>query len=121
MKKIKKNNSEELKKIVVDAILDKKGNEVLELDLRNIEASVADYFIVCHGNSTTQVNAIADSVYKEVKDKLGLIPKGQEGKQNATWIILDYFDIVVHVFFNETREYYQLEELWSDAIAVEHT
>lgn len=121
MKKKQQKSSDELKKIVVDAILDKKGNEVLELDLRNLEASVADYFIVCHGNSTTQVAAIADNVYKEVKDKLGIFPKGLEGKGNAQWIILDYFDVVVHVFYNETREYYQLEELWSDALAVEHT
>ncbi len=120
MKKKVKNNSEELKKVVVEAILNKKGHEVIELDLRNLPESVADYFIVCHGDSGTQVGAIADSVYKEVKDTLGLVPKGMEGKQNAEWIILDYFDIVVHVFYNETRQYYQLEELWSDAIAVEH-
>lgn len=120
MKKIKKNSSDELKKVVVDAILGKKGHEVIELDLRNLTDAVADYFIVCHGNSSTQVAAIADFVYKEVKDAVGILPKGMEGKANAEWIILDYFDVVVHIFFNETREYYQLEELWSDAISVEH-
>lgn len=115
-----KSSSSELKKVAIDAILDKKGLEVIELDLRNLTDAVADYFIVCHGSNTTQVGAIANSVYKEVKDKLGLLPKGQEGKTNAQWIILDYFDVVVHVFHNETREYYQLEELWSDAVSVEH-
>lgn len=120
MKKKQKSASLELKKIVIDAILDKKGHEVMELDLSNLTDAVADYFIVCHGDSHTQVNAIADAVYKTVKDELDLIPKGQEGKANAEWIILDYFDVVVHVFYNETREYYQLEELWSDAVTLEH-
>ena len=120
MKKKQKSASLELKKIVIDAILDKKGHEVMELDLTNLTDAVADYFIVCHGDSHTQVNAIADAVYKKVKDELNLMPKGQEGKKNAEWIILDYFDVVVHVFYKETREYYQLEELWSDALAVEH-
>lgn len=120
MNKKDKSSSSKLKKIVVEAILDKKGLEVIELDLTNLSDAVADYFILCHGTNTTQVGAIANSVYKEVKDKLGLLPKGQEGKTNAQWIILDYFDVVVHVFLQETREYYQLEELWSDAECVEH-
>ena len=120
MKKKDKSSSSELKKIVVEAILDKKGLEVIELALTKLTDAVADYFIVCHGTNTTQVGAIADSVYKDAKDKLSLFPKGQEGKANGEWIILDYFDIVVHVFLNETREYYQLEELWSDALSVEH-
>lgn len=119
MKKASK-KSNELKQVIVDAILDKKGDSVLEIDLREIESSIADYFIVCSGNSPTQVSAIADSVKKEAKDLLGITPKGSEGKENATWIIVDYFDIVVHVFLKETREYYQLEELWSDALFVEH-
>ena len=106
--------------MVIEAILKIKGKEVVDLDLSNLSDAVADHFIVCHGDSSTQVNAIADNVYKEVKDALGLLPKGQEGKANAEWIILDYFDVVVHVFYNETREYYQLEELWSDAISEEH-
>lgn len=120
MKKNAKNSSEELKKIVLKAILDKKASEVVELDLRNLNDTVADYFIVCHANNTTQVNAIADAVYQNVKSELGILSKSQEGKANAQWIVLDYFDIVVHVFLHETREYYQLEELWSDAITIEH-
>lgn len=120
MNKNSKNNSEELKKVIINAISDKKAEEIIELDLRNLKDSVADYFIICHANNTTQVNAIAEAVYQDVKDELGLLSKSQEGKANAQWIILDYFDIVVHVFLQETREYYQLEELWSDAIAIEH-
>lgn len=121
MKK-KKTSSETLKKVIIDSILDKKGKEVIELDMREVDASISDYFLLCHGDSTTQVSAIADSIYQNVKGELGLLPnKGIEGKQNATWMILDYFDVVVHVFLKETREYYQLEELWSDALTVEHS
>lgn len=120
MKKKKTTNSELLKKIVVEAILDTKAEEVVELDLRNISDSVADFFIICHGNNTTQVSGIADAVYKTVKEETGQTPQGQEGKANAQWVILDYFDVVVHIFYKETRQYYQLEELWSDAIAIEH-
>lgn len=112
--------TEELKNAVIEAILDIKGHEVLELDLRDLTDAVSDYFIVCHGDSNTQVNAIANSVYKKIKDQYNLLPKSQEGKQNAEWIILDYFDVVVHIFYKETRQYYQLEELWSDAVTVEH-
>jgi ribosome-associated protein len=120
--KKKKTNSDILKNLVIEAILDKKGKEVIELDMHEVDTSLADYFMLCHGDNTTQVSAIADSVYKKVKDELGILPlKGIEGKQNATWMILDYFDVVVHVFLKETREYYQLEELWSDALTVEHS
>ncbi len=120
MNKKNQSNSEELKKVIINAILDKKGEDLVELDLKDLSDSVADSFIICHGNSNTQVGAIANSVYKDVKNKLGLLPKGMEGKGNALWIILDYFDVVVHIFYKETRNYYQLEELWSDAMAIEH-
>lgn len=120
LKKKKATSSELLKKIVVEAILDTKAEEVLELDLRNITDSVADFFVICHGNNTTQVASISDAVYKTVKEEIGQIPQGQEGKTNAQWVILDYFDVVVHIFYKETRQYYQLEELWSDAITIEH-
>lgn len=120
MKKKKTTNSVQLKKLIVEAILDTKAEEVVELDLRNISDSVADFFIICHGNNTTQVSSISDAVYKAIKEETGQTPQGQEGKTNGQWVILDYFDVVVHVFYKETRQYYQLEELWSDAIAVEH-
>lgn len=120
MKKNTQNSSEELKNIVLKTMIDKKASEIVELDLRNLEDTVADYFIVCHANSTTQVTAIAEAIYQDVKKTLGILSKGQEGKANAQWVILDYFDIVVHVFLKETREYYQLEELWSDAVTIEH-
>lgn len=119
MKKLKK-ETKILKDLIVEALLDLKGEEVLTLDLRKLEETVTDFYIVCHGNSHTQVAALSDAVYKKVKDEIGLLPKAQEGKASAHWVILDYFDVVVHVFYKESREYYQLEELWSDAKTEEH-
>lgn len=119
MKKLDK-ETKKLKELIVDGLLDVKGEEVMTLDLRKLDDVITDFYIVAHGTSNTQVNALADSVYKKVKDELGILPKAQEGKVEANWIILDYFDVVVHVFHKEAREYYQLEELWSDAKTVEH-
>lgn len=119
MKK-KKETSTKLKAQIIQALLDKKGTEVVELDLRDLDSAVADYFIVCHGESTTQVGALADGVYKDVKDNLLLFPSGTEGKENGNWVVLDYFDVVVHIFHREARQNYQLEDLWSDALFVEH-
>lgn len=109
-----------MKDLVVEALKDIKAEEIIELDLRNIDEAITDYFIICHGTSNTQVGALSDSVFKKIKDELGLFPKAQEGKVSGNWIILDYFDVVVHIFHKEAREFYQLEELWNDAKAVEY-
>jgi len=119
LKKIKK-ETKLLKNLVIEALKDIKAEEIIELDLRKIDEAVTDYFIVCHGTSNTQVSALSDSVFKKVKDELSIFPKAQEGKVSGNWIILDYFDIVVHIFHKEAREYYQLEELWNDAKTVEY-
>lgn len=119
MKKLTK-ETKTLKNLIIEALLDLKGEEVLSLDLRKLDESVTDFYIVCHGNSTTQTSALSDAVYKKIKDEMGLLPKAQEGKTSANWIILDYFDVVVHIFYKEARAYYQLEELWSDAKTEEH-
>ena len=119
MSKINKENKA-LREFIIEAIQDIKGEELVTLDLRALDDTVTDYYMVCHGTSNTQVNAIADSVFKKVKDELGILPKAQEGKIAANWVILDYFDVVVHVFYKEAREYYQLEDLWSDAVRKEH-
>jgi len=119
LKKISK-ETKELKKHVIDALLDVKAENLVSLDLRKLDDVITDFFIICHGNSNTQVNALSDAVFKKVKDEMGLMPKAQEGKVTGNWVILDYFDIVVHVFHKEAREYYQLEELWSDAKRTEH-
>jgi len=112
--KKKKPDTDSLKKIIVDAILDKKGKEVVSLDLRKINDSASDYFIISHGDSNTQVKAIYDSVMEAAKLK-GFLPYHTEGMRNSEWIIIDFVDVVVHIFHRDKREFYALEELWSDA------
>lgn len=119
MKKINK-ETKQLNNLIVEALLDLKAEEVITLDLRALEETVTDFYIICHGNSTTQVSALSNHVYQKIKDATGLMPKAQEGKAAANWILLDYFDVVVHIFHKDAREYYQLEELWNDAITIEH-
>lgn len=100
---------------VINGILEKKGQNVRWLDLRNIENAVCDYFIICEGNSNTQVEAIADSVEQTVKKQASQRPYRSEGWENALWILIDYINVVVHVFERETRYFYNLESLWADA------
>lgn len=100
---------------VVDAIQDIKGEDIRILDLRGIENSVAEYFIVCSGNSNTQVSAIAGAIERKVRNELKDRPWHVEGAENAQWILVDYVSVVVHIFQKETRDYYEIEELWGDA------
>ena len=85
-----------------------------------MEEAPCDYFIICEGDSNTQVKAIADNIRKRVKEEAGLLPLHTEGERNALWICVDYFDTVVHVFYREKRAFYQLEELWGDASFTEY-
>ena len=107
--------STSISELVVYGIQEKKGNEKVRLDLRNIHSSVADYFVVCHAESSTQVKAIAQSVEDEVLKALKLEPWRKEGLQQSEWIILDYIDVVVHIFKTDKREFYGIEDLWGDA------
>ncbi|WP_026897434.1 ribosome silencing factor [Daejeonella oryzae] len=107
--------STSISEIVVYGIQEKKGNDIVRLDLRNIHSSVADYFVVCHADSATQVKAIAASVEEEVYKALKQDPKRKEGLQHGEWILLDYIDVVVHIFKTEKREFYGIEDLWGDA------
>lgn len=100
---------------VINGILEKKGQNVRWLDLRSIENAVCDYFIICEGGSNTQVEAIADSVEETVKKETGQRPYRSEGWENALWILIDYVNVVLHVFERETRDFYNLESLWADA------
>jgi len=100
---------------IIEGILDKKGREIVDLDLTKVKNSICDHFVICHANSNTQVNAIADSIEKKVIENLNQKVLHREGMENATWVLLDYCDIIVHVFQEETRNYYRLEELWGDA------
>lgn len=104
-----------ISEIAIHGIQEKKGNEIVRLDLRNIHSSIADYFVVCHAESTTQVKAIAASVEQEVFSALSLEPLRKEGLQHGEWILLDYVDVIVHIFKTEKREYYGIEDLWGDA------
>lgn len=107
--------STSISELAVRGIQEKKGNDIVRLDLRNIHSSVADYFVVCHAASPTQVKAIAQGVEEEVYKALKLDPWRKEGMQNADWIILDYIDVVVHIFRTDKREFYGIEDLWGDA------
>ncbi len=107
--------STSISELAILGIQEKKGNDIVRLDLRNIHTSVADYFVVCHAASPIQVKAIALGVEEEIYKALKLDPWRKEGMQNADWVILDYIEVVVHIFRTEKREFYGIEELWGDA------
>ena len=107
-------------KTIIKAIQDKKGENIVSLDLRKIPEAVADFFIICEANNQPQIRAITDSIEEEVKKKCGENPYRHEGKQNLQWVLIDYVNIVVHVMTSETRKFYRLEEMWSDAPLEEH-
>jgi ribosome-associated protein len=100
---------------IIDALEDVKAEDIQILDLRKIENSVCSYFIVCSGNSNTQVNALAGSVQKKVSKTLKEKPFHVEGTETAEWVLLDYINVVVHIFQRTVREYYDIESLWGDA------
>jgi ribosome-associated protein len=100
---------------IIDHIQEKKGRDIVHIDLTKTDNSVCEYFIICHADSTTQVKAIARHIQESLREKQGLKAYHAEGYENAQWILLDYNSIVVHVFKEQTREYYKLEELWADA------
>lgn len=104
-----------LHELIVDAIADIKGEQIVLLDLTHLDDRPSDYFIICQGDSTTQVNAIAGNIYRRLKEEMNEIPGAKEGLSNASWVLLDYFNTVVHVFYKDTRKFYDLEQLWQDA------
>ena len=106
-----KNNTEQMLSSILEGILKVKGQDITILDLRSIENAVWSYFVICTGGSNTQVSAISGAVQRQTPQK----PWHVEGEQNAEWILLDYVDIVVHVFQKPIREYYDIEGLWGDA------
>ena len=112
--------SSKIFKTIINSIQDKKGENIVSLDLRKIPEAVADFFIICQANNNNQLRAIADNVEEEVKKQCGETPYKHEGRQAEQWILIDYVNIVVHVMLPEPRKFYHLEELWSDAPAMEH-
>ena len=112
--------SSKIFKTIIKAIKDKKGEHIVSLDLRKIPEAVADFFIICEATSQPQIRAIADQVEDEVKKQTGENPYHLEGKENLQWVLIDYVNIVVHVMLPESRKFYKLEEMWSDAALEEH-
>lgn len=111
----KETNNDQLIAQIIKGIEEVKGNDIDILDLREIENTVCDYFVICNGNSNTQVNAIVNSIQKIVSKALKDKPWHVEGNDNAEWVLMDYVTVVVHVFQKHTREYYDIEGLWGDA------
>ena len=110
-----KTNADQLITTIIGGIEEVKGKEITILDLREIENTVCDYFIVCEGTSNTQVNAIVNSIQKQVSKTIKDKPWHIEGTDNAEWVLMDYVNVVVHVFQKHVREYYDIESLWGDA------
>jgi ribosome-associated protein len=106
-------------KTIIAAIQEKKGNSIMSLDLRKIKEAVADFFIICDAGSHPQIRAIANNIEDRVKEKCSEIPYHHEGYPKLQWVLIDYVNVVVHVMLTETRQFYKLEEMWSDGIAEE--
>lgn len=108
--------SYDIVKLVTEGIQERKGKKITHVDLTSIESAAAQHFIICEGSSSMQVSAIADSVREYVREHSGVKPYNYDGYQNAQWIVIDYGETFVHIFLPDVRQYYNLEELWSDAV-----
>lgn len=108
-------NKVNLRETVVRGMLEKKAQDIVVMDLRKVRGAVADYFVICTGNTETQVEAISESIEEEVYKSTSENPWRKEGKQNKEWILIDYVDVVAHVFKKEKRAFFALEDLWGDA------
>ena len=111
----RQSTTEVLNALIIDSIKDIKGKNILKLDLRGLDDAPTDFFIVCEGDSNTQVKAISDNIQKRLKKEASTFASHVEGERTAQWICLDYFYTVAHVFHQERRDFYELENLWSDA------
>ena len=114
------NKSSKIYKTIIKAIQEKKGENIISLDLRKIPEAVADFFVICEASNQPQIRAISDFVEEQVKKVVGENPYRHEGRQNLQWVLIDYVNIVVHIMLPEQRRFYKLEEMWSDAAAEEH-
>lgn len=111
----RKNNSNKLLEVIKHALTENKARNVTVLDLRKIDNAVCEYFVVCHGTSRTHVNSLANNTVVEVRETIEEKPYKKEGMMNGEWVLLDYSNIVVHIFQQATREFYNIEGLWADA------
>jgi ribosome-associated protein len=107
-------------KTIIQAIQEKKAENIISLDLRKIPEAVADFFVICEAGSTTQVKAIADSIEEGVRKNCDELPYKHEGRQSLQWVLIDYVNVVVHVMLPENRRFYKLEDMWSDAPQEKH-
>jgi ribosome-associated protein len=107
--------AEVLVESVIKGIFEKQGQNVLKVDLRKLENRITDYFVICHGNSGTQVDSISYSVEDTVRKETGEKPFHREGLENCFWVLIDYGNVIVHIFQEEYRNFYSLESLWADA------
>jgi ribosome-associated protein len=114
------NKSSKIIKTIISAIQEKKGEHIVSLDLRKINEAVADFFIICEAGNSNQVRAIAENVEDRVKEKCEESPYHHEGYARLQWVLIDYVNVVVHVMHPESRKFYRLEEMWSDAVLDEH-
>lgn len=105
--------------LIIDAIQEKKGKQIVTIDLSQVENAICDSFIICHGESVTQVGAITGSIEKKLKENAGIRAHHTEGLRNSQWVLMDFFDILVHVFLEEYRSFFNLEGLWADGKVVE--
>jgi ribosome-associated protein len=119
-KVVKLTTNSRLYKTIIKAIQAKKGENIISLDLRKIPEAVADFFIICEASSSIQVKAISDYIEEQVKKECGENPYKQEGYQALHWVLIDYVNIVVHIMQPDTRKFYRLEEMWSDAAVKAH-
>jgi ribosome-associated protein len=108
-------DSDTLADVAVRGLQDRKGMDIVVMNLKELKNAVADYFIICSASSDTQLDALARSVEEEVEKVTGQAPWQSEGRTNREWVLLDYVDVVVHVFLRDRRQFYALEELWGDA------
>jgi ribosome-associated protein len=108
-------SSDELSQLVIKGMQEKKASSIVIMNLKKVKNAVADYFIICSGNSDTQIDAIADSVEEEIYKLSKQNPWQREGRENKEWVLIDYVDVVAHVFRKDRRDFYALEELWGDA------
>nr|WP_320118241.1 ribosome silencing factor [uncultured Marinifilum sp.] len=115
MTKKQEYKSEELVEAIIEGLQENKAEDIVKIDLRNIDSSVCKYFVICNGTSSTHVAGLTDSVEDYVREQINEKVWKKEGLQNAQWILLDYADVVVHIFQKEYRDFYRLESLWADA------
>jgi ribosome-associated protein len=110
----------DFKENIIAALQDKKALDIVELDLSDVKMSLFDRFIICTATSNTHADALFENVVRTIKQNLKIIPKHTEGVTNSQWILIDYFDVLVHVFLQEYREFYNIESLWADAKRIEY-